>query len=94
MRSIHDPRYLELIAALRAERTRRGLTQSEVAARLGRSQSFVAKTERGERRLDLVETLDLCTALGTTLDAVIPRGFARLLRDADGQPQVPRRRIA
>lgn len=32
-----------------------GLTQVEVARRLGRTQSFVTKAERGERRLDVVE---------------------------------------
>lgn len=32
-----------------------GLTQREAARRLGRSQSFVAKSETGERRVDVVE---------------------------------------
>ena len=79
VRSIHDPRYLEVIATLRTERRRRGLTQAELASRLGRRQSYIAKTERGERRLDLVETLDLCSALGIQLEAIIPSGFAHLL---------------
>ena len=36
-------------------RRRAGLTQREAAERLGRSQSFVAKSENGERRVDVVE---------------------------------------
>ncbi len=47
-------------------RTRRdaGLTQVELAKRLGRPQSFVSKVECGERRLDVVEFLDVSHALG------------------------------
>jgi len=45
-----------------------GLSQTELAERLGRVQTFVSKYERGERRLDLVEFIDVTTAL--KLDAV------------------------
>ncbi len=41
-----------------------GLTQQDLAARLGRPQSFVSKYERGERRLDVVEFLEVADALG------------------------------
>jgi transcriptional regulator with XRE-family HTH domain len=41
-----------------------GLTQADLAARLGRPQSFVSKYERGERRLDVVEFGDVAKALG------------------------------
>ncbi|MFI5165760.1 MAG: helix-turn-helix domain-containing protein [Thermoanaerobaculales bacterium] len=41
-----------------------GLTQAELAARLARPQSFVSKYERGERRLDVVELLEIASALG------------------------------
>ena len=40
------------------------LTQETLAARLGRPQSFVSKYERGERRLDVVEFLDVARAIG------------------------------
>lgn len=61
---LHDPRYAIFRTLLAEERERRGLTQVEVAARLGKPQSYVSKYERGERRLDLVEFFDLATALG------------------------------
>ena len=41
-----------------------GLTQVELADRLGRPQSFVSKYERGERKLDLIEFCEVCRALG------------------------------
>ena len=49
---------------LKAERLTAGLTQQQVADRLGRPQSFVAKVEGCERRLDVVEFVNLCRALG------------------------------
>lgn len=61
---LHDPRYALLRALLVSERERSGLTQVDVAARLGRPQSYVSKYERGERRLDIVELIDVAHALG------------------------------
>lgn len=46
-----------------AGRHSRGLTQAALARTLGRPQSFVAKYERGERRLDIVELLEILAAL-------------------------------
>lgn len=40
-----------------------GLSQTEVAAKLGRAQTFVSKYELGERRLDVIEYLAVCDAL-------------------------------
>jgi transcriptional regulator with XRE-family HTH domain len=46
-----------------AARKKAGLTQHEVAKRLKRPQSFVAKFEDGERRLDVVEFLTVAKAI-------------------------------
>jgi transcriptional regulator with XRE-family HTH domain len=43
-------------------REQAGLTQREAAKRLGRSQSFVAKSENGERRVDVVELAEYARA--------------------------------
>ena len=51
----YSPQYQELIDKLRAARAEAGLTQDEVAKRLGRSQSFVSRSETGERRVDPIE---------------------------------------
>ena len=40
------------------------LTQQELAKRLHKSQSFVAKYEGGERRIDVVEFVAVCWAIG------------------------------
>jgi hypothetical protein len=45
---------------LREARLRAGLRQLDVALKLGKPQSYVAKVESGERRIDLIEALDLC----------------------------------
>ena len=54
-KSIHSPEHAKLRELLIAARKKAGLTQQDVAERLGRPQSFVAKYEGGERRLDVVE---------------------------------------
>jgi transcriptional regulator with XRE-family HTH domain len=41
-----------------------GLTQRELANRLHKPRSFVAKYEGGERRIDVVEFLTVCQAIG------------------------------
>ena len=41
-----------------------GLTQVALAKKLGRPQSFVSEFERGERRLDVTEFIDVARALG------------------------------
>lgn len=74
-----EPRYKELIARLEDERKRQNLKQEEVAGRLGRHQQFVSRYENGQRRLDVVEFLDVVDALGmdvTMLLAGVPKGAA------------------
>jgi transcriptional regulator with XRE-family HTH domain len=40
------------------------LTQTALADRLGRRQAYISRIERGERRIDVVEFLDLAHAIG------------------------------
>lgn len=47
--------YELLLELLRTVRKQRGVTQVEIAQRLGWTQSAVSKCERGERRLDAIE---------------------------------------
>jgi len=55
---------LLLIALLVKERAKRKILQKDLAAVLGKPQSFIAKVEGGERRLDVAEFLDYAAALG------------------------------
>lgn len=52
---------------LKRYRLQTNLKQTELAEKLGQSQSFVSKYESGERRLDLLELLEICHALNITL---------------------------
>jgi transcriptional regulator with XRE-family HTH domain len=64
-KSIYTQQHQRLCELLIEARKAAGLTQVEVADRLGKPQSFVAKYEGGERRLDVVEFLAVARALGT-----------------------------
>mgnify|MGYP000978705355 CR=1 FL=1 len=64
-RSIHTDEYRALTAILLEARQNAGLTQQEVANRLGKPQSYVAKVEGAERRIDLVEFIALAKAIGS-----------------------------
>lgn len=52
-----------LIALLIDCREKAGLTQSELATHIGEYQSFVARLESGQRRLDVIEFLRMATIL-------------------------------
>ncbi len=58
-KTLRSADHLLLIETLRAARKRAGLTQQTLADQLGRPQSFVAKYENGERRLDVIEFVTL-----------------------------------
>jgi transcriptional regulator with XRE-family HTH domain len=53
--------------------------QTELAARLGKPHSYVAKVELGDRRIDVIEFIEYCQALG-----ISPRvAFLRVLREVE-----------
>jgi transcriptional regulator with XRE-family HTH domain len=52
-----------LIDLLVATRNQAGLTQRELAARLKRPHSFVGRIEAGERRVDVVEFIEIAMVL-------------------------------
>lgn len=58
---------------LRSLRIKKGLTQLELANALGRPQSFVSKYESGERRLEVVEFIHVCRALGEDPSRIITK---------------------
>jgi transcriptional regulator with XRE-family HTH domain len=63
MKAIHTKRYAHLRELLSRKRKECGFSQSHIAKTLGKPQSFISKVESGERRLDLIELLDLLAAL-------------------------------
>ncbi len=70
-RSVFSERYRTLCRLLVEARKKRGLTQTEVAAKLRRPQSFVSKYESGERRLDVVEFIEVAAILGTDGESIL-----------------------
>ena len=95
--STHDADYPMLLAALKAARARAGMSQVDLAERLGNAQTFVSKCERGERRLDVVEVVEICEALGVPpleliADYLEQRGRGLLARDRETKAVVDARR--
>ncbi|MFK2905050.1 helix-turn-helix transcriptional regulator [Dyella ginsengisoli] len=64
MRSIHNHEYRLLLGFMQQVREALGVTQSMLAQRLRTTQSYVSKCERGERRIDVIEYVRYCDALG------------------------------
>lgn len=63
-----ETRRQDLRVLLKSVRLETGLTQIEMAARLrSRPQSYVSKSESGERKIDLVELEEICEAIGVDL---------------------------
>jgi transcriptional regulator with XRE-family HTH domain len=63
-KTLHSPDYARLLALLKQARKDSGIVQQELADRLGKPQSFVAKVERGERRIDVIEFIAIAKAIG------------------------------
>lgn len=67
LKTIYSTEQAVSVQLLRRMREDAGLTQRQLAEKLGVPQSFISKCERGERRVDIVELRAICIALGTTL---------------------------
>lgn len=63
-KTLKSPDYARLISLLVAVRKSADIRQQALAKKLGRPQSFVAKYENGERRLDIIEFTAIASALG------------------------------
>lgn len=76
-KSLHSPQHVAFCALLVKARKTAGLTQQELAKRLKKPQSFIAKYEGGERRIDVIEFLAIADAIGAD-----PARILRALRPA------------
>ncbi len=66
MKSIVSKDYQRVIETLISARKSRDVRQTAVAEALGKPQSYVSKIESKERRLDVVEFVDLCRVIGVS----------------------------
>lgn len=72
-KSLHSPAYRRLTELLVQARQKSGLTQHQVADALQTTQSYIAKVEGGERRIDVVEFMELARILGVGPSAVLKK---------------------
>ncbi len=63
MSSIYSEEYQHVIRLLRETRLEKSITQEKLAQAFGRPQSFIAKVENGERRLNVVEFVHIAHLL-------------------------------
>jgi transcriptional regulator with XRE-family HTH domain len=80
LKSIYEDAYQTLLEALVEARSRAGLTQQQLADKLGRPQSFVSKVELGDRRIDVIEFLEICWLLQCDPHALLKRVEAQRRR--------------
>lgn len=71
--SLHSPDYKKFVELLKKVRCESGLTQVELAQRLGVHQSLISKIEKQERRIDILELMHLCKALDYPLSVFVER---------------------
>jgi transcriptional regulator with XRE-family HTH domain len=74
-KSLRSPAHLAFCELMVRAREAAELTQQDLAKRLKKHQSFVAKYEGGERRIDVVEFLAITRAIGAD-----PVGILKALR--------------
>ncbi|WJI80826.1 MULTISPECIES: helix-turn-helix transcriptional regulator [unclassified Mesorhizobium] len=63
-KTLHSDRHRRLAELLTEKRKLAGLTQAAVAKALNRHQPFIANIENADRRVDLIEFLDLAKVVG------------------------------
>ena len=63
-KSVFTDQYQTFLSMLVKERKKANLTQVQLASTLKKPQSFISKYEKGERRLDVIEFLDIARAIG------------------------------
>jgi transcriptional regulator with XRE-family HTH domain len=59
-KTVYGAEYVAVLRLLREFRRKAGITQVDLAGKLGQTRSFVNKVERGDRRLYIVQLRTLC----------------------------------
>jgi len=66
-KSLFSPEQNELCRLLKQVRHGAGFSQTDLAERLGKPQSFVSRYETGQQRLDILQLRQVCLAVGISL---------------------------
>lgn len=70
-KSIFNPKYQKLISEIVCLRNEHGLSQRDLAKMCGVSHCYIGRIETHERRLDLIETLDILKVLGLSKSEIL-----------------------
>lgn len=76
-----------LAAAVAELRSRAGMSQRELADAVGREQSFIGRIETGQRRVDLVEWIQICRAVGADPQTEIAALVRKIVGLVPGRPR-------
>jgi transcriptional regulator with XRE-family HTH domain len=72
-KALYEQSYTVFTNLLKEERKKSGMTQAQLAKKLRRPQSYVSKYERGDRRLDVVEFLEIARVIGFEPNKVLQK---------------------
>ena len=81
-KTIYTREYSVLLRLLAERREKSALTQTQLAKKLGVTQSTISKFERGDRRLDVIQLRTICSHLGVSLSDFV----------AELEQRIPKRR--
>lgn len=81
---IFGDEYESIVTTLIEARMQAGLSQRQLARRLGRSQSHVCMIERRQRRMEIVEFCNIAAALRLEPEALFARVLRRIRETGDG----------
>ena len=71
MKTIHNKRHKRLVEVIISKRKEAGIRQVQLAKKLKRSQTWIVRLESGDRRIDVIELIDLADAIGFDAPAII-----------------------
>jgi transcriptional regulator with XRE-family HTH domain len=65
-KSLYSKKYKLFISLLREYRRKKDITQAELAKAIGTKQAVISKFEKCERRVDILEFINMCEALNVS----------------------------
>ena len=80
-KSVFTDAYRRFLDVLIQARKDAGVTQAELAKRLGKPQPWVSNIERGIRRVDVIEFIAICRALNCSPEQVFGKVSGPLPED-------------
>lgn len=83
--TVEHAEYTVLQELLKRIREAKGLSQRALSGKLGRMSSYIQKIESGERRVDVIEFLHICDALGADESKVLKELRTQIAEPAVGK---------